>query len=116
MPKVDDVARMCHMLEAARKALRFAQGKNQTDLEQDEVLQLALVRLLEIVGEAAARVSQETQRRHDQIPWAKIIGMRNRLVHGYDNIDVEVLWQTLAQDLQRLVDQLERILPADGSG
>ena len=100
MSKVDDVAWMCHMLEAARETLRFTQEKKPADLEQDEVLQLALVRLFGIVGEAPARVFQKTQRRYDQMPSAKIIGMRNRLVHGYDN----------------LVDQLEGVLPAGGNG
>ena len=103
------------MLEAAEKALRFAEGKKRSDVDEDEILCLALVRLFEIIGEAATRVSETTRDRHSIIPWPKIIGMRNRLVHGYDQIDLEVLWQTLEQDLKPLIDSLEKILSNDGS-
>ncbi len=110
MAKVDDAERMAHMLGAAQKAFRHAQGKQRRDLDQDELLCLALVRLLEIVGEAASKVSQGTRDQHPEIPWPQILGMRNRLVHGYDQIDLDVLWQTLVQDLRPLIDNLERIL------
>ncbi len=111
MAKVDDALRLKHMLEAAEKALRFSQGKGRGDLDKDEVLCLALVRLLEIVGEAASKVSQRTRAKNPQIPWPQITGMRNRLVHGYDQIDLDILWQTLGQDLQPLIDELRKIVP-----
>jgi uncharacterized protein with HEPN domain len=110
MADPDDRQRLGHMREAAQKALHFSQGKNRADFDQDELLRLALVRLLEIVGEAASRVSPETRNMCPGIPWPKIVGMRNRLVHGYDQIDLEVLWQTLVQDLQPLVAELQKIL------
>ena len=109
MAKVDDPTRMGHMLEAAEKAIRFGKGKQRADLERDEVLCLALVRLCEIIGEAASRVSQKARSMHPQIPWPQITGMRNRLVHGYDEIDLDVLTQTIAQDLQPLIVELKRI-------
>ena len=115
MAKVDDRARMGHMLEAAQKALGFAHGKKRSDLDQEELLCLALVRLFEIIGEAAARVSPQAHAQHPEIPWPRIIGMRNRLVHGYDQVDLEVLWQTLSQDMQPLIDELKKILPAGGT-
>lgn len=111
MAKPDDTLRPGHMREAARKALFFAKGKSRADLDHEEMLCLALVRLLEILGEAAARVSKETSNRLTGIPWPKIVGMRNRLVHGYDQVDLDVLWQTLAQDLQPLLGELDRELP-----
>ena len=70
----------------------------------------ALARLLEMIGEAASRVSQTTRDRCRQIPWLEIAGMRNRIVHGYDRIDLDVLWQTLVSDLQPLIRELESIL------
>ena len=106
MTKADDNTRLTHMLEAAEKALTFSHGKQRTDFDHDEILGLALVRLLEIIGEAANRVSQDTQDQHSEIPWPKIVGMRNRLIHGYDVVDLDILWQTLDQDLQPLVDAL----------
>jgi uncharacterized protein with HEPN domain len=106
----DDALRLGHMLEAAKKALRYSRAKNRTDLDQDELLCLALTRLLEIIGEAASKVSQQTQDKFPAIPWPKIVGMRNRLVHGYDQVDLEVLWQTLVQDLQPLIDEIQKAL------
>ena len=74
------------------------------------MLELALVRLLEIVGEAAARVSHEMQERYDDVPWPAIIGLRNRLIHGYDSVDLDVLWAVVSTDLPALAERLERIL------
>lgn len=72
--------------------------------------QLALVRLLEIVGEAANRVSKEAQRRHRSIPWAAVVGMRNRLIHGYDIVDLDIVWNTITADLPSLIESLETVL------
>jgi uncharacterized protein with HEPN domain len=79
-------------------------------LEQQRILQLALTRLVEIVGEAANRLSAETQLMHPKIPWPQIIGMRNRLIHGYDVIDLDLLWDTIASDLPPLIVALQKIL------
>ena len=73
-------------------------------------MELALVRLVEIVGEAANRLPIEDQSRYPSIPWKEIVGMRNRLVHGYDAIDLDVLWDTVRIDLPQLIEELERIL------
>ncbi len=78
----DDSIRLQHMLDYARKALRFSNGKTRTNLEQDEQLMLALVRTVEVIGEAASKTSPYLQERTPSIPWADIIGTRNRLVHG----------------------------------
>jgi len=74
------------------------------------MLELALVRLIEIIGEAAGRVSQEGQNKHSSIPWFQIIGMRNRLIHGYDQVDLNLLWDTIEIDLPPLISKLENIL------
>jgi uncharacterized protein with HEPN domain len=82
----------------------------RNDLDTDRVLELALVRLLEIVGEAAARVPTDQRAAITQIPWTEIIGLRNRLIHGYDSVDLDILWEILRGDLPHLVDELERTL------
>jgi uncharacterized protein with HEPN domain len=74
------------------------------------MLELALARLVEIIGEAAGRVSQNTQEEYPEIPWREVIGMRNRLIHGYDSVDLSVLWDTVELDLPPLLVHLERIL------
>jgi uncharacterized protein with HEPN domain len=98
------------MLEHTQEAIALTQGKTRTDLDDDRVLSLALVRLLEIVGEAAGRVSEETRVLHPEIPWPQIIGLRNRLIHGYDAVDYDILWQIINEDLPALVTMLETAL------
>ncbi len=107
---LDDPDRMRHMLEASEKALRLAKGKKRTDFQQDELLQLALTRLVEMVGEAAARITQQTRDRHKKIPWPDIIGTRNRIVHDYYMVNLDVLWEIVTHDLRPLVSSLKRVL------
>lgn len=105
----EDLTRMRHMLESAREAKALIKGKSRQDLNAERILSLALVRLLEIVGEAANRVSKTTRLKFSDIPWAQIISLRNRLIHGYDEVDMDVLWKILTDDLPSLIAQLERI-------
>ena len=106
----DDDIRLRHMLDHAREARSMVQGKNRADLQSDRMLELALVRLIEVVCEAAARVSPEGCNKYSRIPWSEIVGMRNRVVHGYDQVDLDVLWDTIEYDLPPLVAEPERIL------
>lgn len=108
----DDAVRLQHMLDAGREALGFARGRSRSDLDSDRMLVLALVKDLEIIGEAAHQVSEETRAQLPGLPWADIIGMRHRLVHAYFEIDPEILWQTIKQDLPPLVAALEEALRA----
>ena len=88
----------------------MAEGKSRSDLDSDRKLNLALVRLLEVVGEAAARVSQAGQDTEPQIPWPAIVGLRNRLIHGYDEVDFDILWDIIQLDLPPLVARLRGAL------
>lgn len=98
------------MLDAARKAVEFVQGLNRQDLDKDEKLGFALHRLLEIIGEAAKNVSPETRQRCPGIAWKEIAGTRDRLIHGYFDVDLDVVWQIVTQDLPPLVTELEKIV------
>jgi uncharacterized protein with HEPN domain len=91
MPRHDTDVRLRHMLDAAREAVQMAQGKTRTALDTDRPLNLSLVRLLEIVGEAASRVPGGDRSTYSNIPWMQIVGLRNRLIHGYDNVDFDIL-------------------------
>jgi len=91
MSRHDDHVRLRHMLDYGQQVLSLTRGKQRADLERDHVLELALTRLLEIIGEAANRVSPETQQQYPQIPWRAIIGLRNWLIHGYDAVDLDIL-------------------------
>ena len=105
----DDKIRLLHMLDAAQKAITFVKDKSFQDLTENEILALALVKLIEIIGEAASRISKEYQENNPQISWSAMIGMRNRLVHAYFDINLKILWQTTQEDLPLLVDQLNKL-------
>ncbi len=106
----DDRIRFLHMLEAAKEAMGFTKNKTEVDLSRDRMLILSVVKDIEIIGEAASKISKECQDQYPEIPWPRIIGMRNRLIHVYFDIDFRQVWQTLATDLPELVGQLEKII------
>ncbi len=106
----DDRGPLLDMLEAARKAVGVFEAATADELERDLRTHLALLHLIVIVGEAASRVCRERQEAHPEIPWSDVIGMRNRLVHGYDQVDREIVHDTVASDLPRLIVQLRAIL------
>ncbi len=105
----DDDIRLRHMRDAAKDALSFIQNKTRNTLDSDRMLTLSLIKCVEIIGEAAARISKERQAELPQIPWSKIVGMRNRLVHAYFDIDLDIVWNTVTQALPPLLEQLEII-------
>ncbi|MBI4083788.1 MAG: DUF86 domain-containing protein [Candidatus Lambdaproteobacteria bacterium] len=111
MTRHDPTVRLRHIRDFAREALELLEGKTKAELQRNRVLQLAVTRLVEVIGEAAAQVTPEERARFPQLPWRKMIGMRNRLIHGYDVVDLDQLWDTVNDDLPALVDALVRLLP-----
>jgi len=109
----EDIICVRHILDAARKAIEFVQNRSRKNLDEDEMLSLSLVRLLEIIGEAATCVSAGYREKYTQIPWKKMIGLRNRLIHGYFDINLDIVWDTIMKDLPPLVDALEKIIDRD---
>lgn len=110
MPKVSDDDRLADMLQFAREVAQLTEGRTRRDLGQDRVLELALTRLLELIGEAARAVSHETRQRLPEVPWGQIAGMRNRLIHGYRRLDLSVIWRTARKDIPPLMEQLQAAL------
>jgi len=94
------------ILEHARLAIDLAEGRCREDLESDRAFRAASERFIEIVGEAAARISNQTKKRYPDIPWQQIVGTRNYLAHGYSQIDLDILWNILTIHLPNLVDEL----------
>ena len=113
MTKRDDRVSSVDMLVYAEGAIDILGDADQDAMANDRVTQLALQRLVEFVGEAARRVSQETQEKHPEISWSQMIGMRNRLAHVYDRVDLAVLWEVIVNDLPPLVEQLDAIVGRD---
>ncbi|MBX3052537.1 MAG: DUF86 domain-containing protein [Caldilineaceae bacterium] len=109
MPK-DERVYLRHMLDAARKIEMFTAGRQRANLENDEMLSLAVVRLLEILGEASRNISSDLRQRNPQIPWAAIAGTRNRLIHGYFDVDLDIVWAIVVQDIPNLIPQIEKLL------
>ena len=108
--RADDLIRVRHMLDAAKEALSFAQNKTRRDLDSERMVVLSIVKSIEIIGEAASRVAQETRETYTELPWANIIAMRNRLIHVYFDIDLDRVWDTITDDLPPLIGSLEKII------
>jgi uncharacterized protein with HEPN domain len=108
--KRDDHVYIKHAFDAAEKIISYTSGKARADLDKDEKLALAIVRLLEIIGEAANCVSQEFIDAHGNIPWKKMINMRNRLIHGYFDINYDIVWDTIISDIPGLIFMLKELM------
>ena len=110
MSKRDPEIALQQIYSHAREAIGICAGRSRSDLDSDRLLNLALTRLIEIIGEAANRVPQEVQEKYPDLPWLQMIGVRNRLIHGYDSVDFDILWAIVVHDLPGLVAKLEKIL------
>lgn len=107
--RAEDRIRLLHMVEASQTALRFVSGRNRDDLQTDQMLLFAVVRAIEVLGEAANKVSDDVRRSHTDIPWKAIVGMRNRLIHAYFDIDAEMVWQTLQVEIPVILPRLRAL-------
>ena len=110
MSEPKDIVRLRHMRDYAQEAVDMIRGRVRADLDTERQLNLALVRLLEVVGEAAARVTTRTRETDPDLPWSQMAGLRNRLIHGYDAVDFVILWDILTLDLPTLIQRLDDIL------
>jgi len=108
-----DEAYLLDMLMAAKDAMRFVGGMDRRQFEASDLHHYAVMKAIENLGEAAGRVSSETKSAHPDIPWAGIVGMRNRLIHGYFDVDLVKVWDTVRDDLPPLIALLEPLVPAD---
>ena len=110
MSRHDERNAIRHMIDHAREAVSLAAGRTPEQIKSDRVVHLALARLFEIVGEAATRVSEETRARHPEVSWVEAIAMRNRLIHGYDSVDLAVVLDAVRLDLPDFIRKLEAVL------
>lgn len=110
MPNREDAIRLRHMLDAAQKAMGYAGGRTRSDLDEHELFALALVRLLEVLGEAAKQVSQEFRDTHSAIAWKQIAGTRDGLIHGYFDVDFDIVWAIVTVDLPPVAEALQQMI------
>ena len=110
-----DDAYLLDMLLAARKVQEFTQGVGRKQFENDDLIQNAVMRQIQIIGEAARKVSSQCQQTHPEIPWQGVIGMRNRLIHEYFRIIPERVWDVVEKDIPELIRLIEPLVPPDES-
>ena len=110
-----DDAFLLDMLLAARRVLKYAQGLDFQRFEDDEVLQDAILRRIQIIGEAARKISEEFKEAHPEIPWFEIIGMRHRLIHEYFRVITEKVWEVIEKDIPSLIALLELLVPSENA-
>ena len=113
MSRREPLVSVHQMRDYAREALEMVRERSRTDLDTDRMLNLALVRLLEVIGEAATRIPEDFRSQHPQVHWSQIVGLRNRLIHGYDAVDFDVVWQIVRDELPVLIVDLEAIINGD---
>ena len=107
MKQPDDAVLLSDMRDVAGKAIAAARSRQRSDLDSDDVFAAAMERFIEVIGEAASRVSAPTRERLSVVPWHEIVGMRNRLIHGYAPVDHDVVWAVVTLDLPTLVAALD---------
>jgi uncharacterized protein with HEPN domain len=111
MSQHDPLVRVRHMRDYSREAIELLGGRSLDELRADRTLQLALVQLVEIVGEASKQVSADFRQAHPELPWSKAAGMRDKLIHGYDVMDIAIVYRTVKEDLPALVKQIDLLIP-----
>jgi len=106
-----DIESLVDIIQAATRALAFTSGENAQQFYEDAKSQFAVVRAFEIIGEAANRISIEFQEAHPELPWAEMVGMRNKMIHEYDDVDLTIVWDTLKNDIPKLIETIEPLVP-----
>ena len=114
MSQHDDSVRLQHMVDAAKEAVDFLKDQSREVLQHHRMLLLSLVRCIEVIGEAASKITKEFQQKYPEIPWPLIVAMRNRMIHAYYDVDSDRVWEIVKSDLPPLIIQLEKILSARG--
>lgn len=107
-----DLARLKHMLDSTEAILSFAKGRRRISLDKNRLFQSAVLRELEIVGEAAGRVSEKTKKKFPHIPWKELVGLRNRLIHAYFDVDHDIVWKTIREYLPSFLEHLQEAIDA----
>ncbi len=115
MTRRDDMVAVRQMLDHARELAEMTSGRCQSDLDNDRLLYLAVLQLLQIVGEATNRLSDEFTSTHSGIKWPEIVALRNRLIHGYNNVHSGIIWTVITDDIPGLIDALEEIVKRENS-
>lgn len=107
--EIKDGARIAHILEAAQDIKNFIQGKDRSSLDTEKMLLYAIVRAIEIIGEASSQISSETRSQYPALPWRDAIGMRNQLIHAYITVDLDIVWKTATVAIPQFIEEIKRL-------
>ncbi len=110
MSRRDPLVAVQQMRDHGKEALELSEGRSRADLDLDRMFELALTRLMEVLGEAARRVPDEFRARYPHVPWRQTTDLRNVLIHDYDTVDFDALWLIIREHLPPLVPQLQAII------
>lgn len=110
MPRNADLIRLRHMLDAASEAAEDVRGKSWEDFQHNRLLQRGVIYAITVIGEAGTRISEAYQKRHPEVPWREVIGMRNRLIHAYFDINVALVWKTVQEIIPPFILMLEGLI------
>jgi len=110
---LQDKTYLLDILIAARRIIEYTGSLSREQFEANNEKQDAVIRMIQVIGEASRMLSPEFRQSHQEIPWREIIGMRHRLVHEYFDIDLDEVWRVIEQDIPLLIPQLERLVPSD---
>jgi uncharacterized protein with HEPN domain len=110
----DDRLTATQMLDIIRRIRAVVRGQTRDAFESDDIRQFALLHLIQMLGEAASRTSAAFREAHPELPWAQMVGMRNRIVHGYDHVDPDIVWRVATEDVEPVLAALERVVGFDG--
>ena len=111
-PGERDLGFVLDIILSAEDALEFVEGLDEEAFLRSKLHQNAVIRAIEIVGEAAGRLSPEFRNAHSEVQWSDMTGMRHRLIHGYDKVRLEVVWEVVREELPPLLQVLRRIVGA----
>lgn len=111
--RAEDRVRVLHMIDAAESVGAFIDGRGRGDLDHDQMLLFAVVHAIEVIGEAAAKMSDQTRAAAPAVPWGAIVAMRNRLAHGYFDIDTGIVWRTASAEIPDLLPALRALVAGD---
>ena len=106
--EIKDSARIAHILEAAQDVKNFIQEKDRSSLETEKMLLYAIVRAIEIIGEASSQISSETRSQYPDLPWRDAISMRNQLIHAYITVDLDIVWKTATVAIPQFIEEIKR--------
>ena len=108
--RAEDEVRIRHMIEAAESIAEFVAGRERSELDTNRMLLFAVVRAIEILGEAASKVSEDERVASGGIPWKAIVGMRNRLIHAYFDVNAQLVWESATVEIPAILPQLRSLL------